>query len=358
MKRMSQPPATTELTCSALPASKSQSLLLPYLALVIGTLGLGFSAIFVKWANVPGAVSGFYRMGLAALIMAAPFARDVRRRRQNGPLSRRHVWLAVLSGLFFAGDLGTWNTAVLMTSASNATFLGNTAPIWVGLGTLFIFKQRLGRAFWVGLALGVAGSAWMVGQDFLANPTFGVGSVLSLIAAFFYGGYFLLIQRARERLSSLTTWWISAAVTTVALAGVSVAFGQSFTGYPVQSYLSLLGLALVTQVAAYLAVNYALGHLPAAIVAPTLLGQPILTALLAVPLLGQPITWTQIAGGALVIAGIWIVNRYADAEKDERPEAAPKSNTVPEIVGQSASRQIGSPPTADGQALQEFLKGE
>jgi drug/metabolite transporter (DMT)-like permease len=84
---------------------------------------------------------------------------------------------------------------------------------------------------------------------------------------------------------------------------------QPLTGYPAQTYWSLIGVALITQVGAYLAISYALGHLPASIVSPTLLGQPVLTALLAVPLLGQPLNPAQIVGGAVVLAGIWIVHR-------------------------------------------------
>ena len=66
---------------------------------------------------------------------------------------------------------------------------------------------------------------------------------------------------------------------------------------------------LVSQLAGYLAISYALGYLPASIVSPTLLGQPVLTALLAVPLLNESIGWAQVAGGALVLAGIWFINR-------------------------------------------------
>lgn len=89
----------------------------------------------------------------------------------------------------------------------------------------------------------------------------------------------------------------------------SVVLEQPLTGYPAHTYWSLIGVALITQVGAYLSINYALGHLPASIVSPTLLGQPVLTALLAVPLLGQPLSPAQIIGGVVVLAGIWIVHR-------------------------------------------------
>lgn len=279
--------------------------ILPYLALLVGIFGLGFSAIFVKWANAPGAVSGFYRMAIATAIMAVPFGIEVRRR---APATPRHLWFAVLAGLFFAFDLASWNTSVLLTSAASATLFGNTSPLWVSLGALLLFKEILRPGFWAGLALAMIGTLIIVGEN-IAVPSVNLGSLLAIIAGVFYAGFFLATQRAREGLSSLTAWWVSAATSTAVLLIVSAALGQPLTGYPPLTYWSLIGAALITQVIAYLAVNYALGHLPASIVSPTLLGQPVLTAVLAVPLLNQPLTVFQVVGGAVVLAGIWIVHR-------------------------------------------------
>lgn len=58
-----------------------------------------------------------------------------------------------------------------------------------------------------------------------------------------------------------------------------------------------------------MALAYALGHLPASVVAPTMALQPVMTALLAIPLLGEiPNLW-QGLGGLIALAGIYIVNR-------------------------------------------------
>jgi drug/metabolite transporter (DMT)-like permease len=283
---------------------------LPYAALGFGILALGLSAIFVRWANVPGAVSGFYRVAIAAVIMALPalaaHRRGAPRARTN---ARRPVFFAVLAGLFFVGDLATWNTAVLLTNAANATLFGNTAPLWVGLGALVLFKETLSSRFWTGLLLALAGAGVILGRDFLAHPTLGLGDLLAMTTGLFYAGFFLATQRAREGLDALTSWWISAATSSLGLLALSLLLRQPLAGYPLFSYLSLIAVAVITQVGGYLAINYALGHLPASIVSPTLLGQPVATALLAVPLLGEPITWAQVLGGVLVLAGIALLHQ-------------------------------------------------
>jgi len=280
--------------------------ILPYLILVFGVTAMGMSGIFVRWANAPGAVSAFYRMLIAVAVFAVPVGLRVKR---EAPLSPRHLRFAVIGGIFFALDLAIWNTSALMTSAANATLFGNTSVIWVALGALVIFKEKLRPAFWLGLLIAIVGILVVLGQDFLTHPTLGMGDLLAILAGVWYGLFFLAAERSRDKLSSLVAWWVSSATSTVALLLICVVFGFPLTGYPAQTYWSILGLALVVQVMSLLSVNYALGHLPASIVAPTSLGQPVVTALLAIPLLGQSLDLIQVLGGVLVLAGIIIVHR-------------------------------------------------
>ncbi len=281
---------------------------LPYLALAFGVMALGMSAILVKWANAPGAVSGFYRMGIAAAVLALPFGMQVRRR---GKPSTRHALFAVLGGVFFALDLASWNTALLITSAASATFLGSSSPLWVGLGTLVLFRRKLGAAFWGGTLLATFGAIIILGRDFMLHPDFGKGDLLGVAAGLFYGMFFLAAERAREKLTALAALWISVFSSMIVLLGLALIQGQPLTGYPPQTYSSLIALALWVQVVGWFVINYALGHMPASIVSTTLLGQPVLTAVLAVPLLGQPLGFIQTCGGAITLAGILVAHRFS-----------------------------------------------
>ena len=276
-----------------------------YLALGVGILSLGFSAIFVRWANAPGIVAGFYRVAIATALLAWPFYRRVK---AQGGLSRRGLRFAVLGGLFFAADLGLWATGVVMSGATNPTLLANTAPLWVGLGTLVLFRTRLRATFWAGLLLAMTGAVVILGLDSLRAVSFGVGTLLGLLAGIFYGGYFLITQRGRETLDSLTYFWPAAVTSTIAFLILCLALRQPLTGYPASAYLNFLGLGLVSQVFGYLSMNYALGHLPASIVAPTMLGQPVATAILAGPLLGETLSPWQALGGLAVLAGVYVVH--------------------------------------------------
>ncbi|MCZ2115801.1 MAG: DMT family transporter [Anaerolineae bacterium] len=275
-----------------------------YLVLGLSLLGLAFSGIFVKLAGVPGAVSGFYRMAIAVVVLALPFTRDVRR---HGIPNRHETMIAVLAGLFFAFDLFFWNTGVLLSGATNPTLMSNIAPIWVGLGAMLFFKEQLNRQFWLGLLVAIVGAAVILGVDTLNDV--GLGTFFGILSSIFYGGYFLIVQRSRHKLSTLTSFWLSAVTTTLILILMARVLGQPLTGYSKLTYLYLIALGLIIQVGGQMGIAYSLGYLPASIVSPTLLLQPMLTGLLAMPLLGEALSWMQVLGGAAVLAGVYVVHR-------------------------------------------------
>jgi drug/metabolite transporter (DMT)-like permease len=272
----------------------------------VGILALGFSALFVRWASAPGAVTGLDRMAFASLILVPiALARHGNPRRWPAAALR----MALIGGIALSFDLALWNTAVLYTSAANATLLANTAPLWVAIAAALFFKERLSGGFWIGMALVLAGAAAVLGADFLHDFAFGLGDLLALGASVFYAGYYLATQFGRRHLASLPYVASAGVTSTLILLVVVILIGYPLTGYPPQTWASFIALGLVTQVLGYVAVGYALGHLPASLVAPTMVGQPVMTALLAVPLLGEPLSAVQLFGGAAVLGGIVIVHR-------------------------------------------------
>ncbi len=249
-------------------------------------------------------------MLIAVVLLSPAFLHRSRRRIAK---LKPALGIAVLGGLLFAADLSSWATGVMLSEATNPTLLANTAPLWVGLGAMMLFKERLRGRFWVGTILALCGAALVLGLDLANGANASLGSMLGLLAGLFYGGYFLVTQRGRAALDSLSYFWPAAASSTIALFAASLALRLPLGGYPVQSYLSFLGLGIVSQVIGYLAITYALGRLPASLVAPSLLGQPVVTALLASSLLGEAIGALQAFGGIAVLIGVALVHHGREA---------------------------------------------
>jgi drug/metabolite transporter (DMT)-like permease len=287
--------------------------ILPYLALIMGIICLSFSAMFGKWANAPGPVIGFYRIGLATLILLPIFL--YRQHKYGIKFPKAILLFPILGGIFTALDHGTWNSSLRYTSAANATLLGNTAPLWVALFAWLVFRQKLRGLFWFGLALALCGAVIVLGSDFMRHPTIGMGDLLALAAGVFYAGYFIVTERGRQKLDTLSYVWLVDLVAAFTLLLITLGMKMPLSGYPTQTYLAFLGAALVSQVGGYLSIGYALGHLSASVVSPTLIGQPVVTALLAIPLLGEALRTEQWLGGLVVLVGIYLIHRSREGSK-------------------------------------------
>jgi drug/metabolite transporter (DMT)-like permease len=282
---------------------------LAYAALAAAIAGMAWSPLLVRWARVSALAVAFYRVAIAAAVLV-PWRLS---RGQARPVRARAVGLAVVGGAFFAGDLALFNSAVLRTSAATAVLLGNNAPIFVGLGTWVFLRRRPRAAFWMGLALALGGCAYIVFSD-AANGRAGArgtttGDLFALTASIFWAAYMLTTEHVRAGMDTLTFNTLAVAGSVVTLLIACVALGVPLWGYPGRTWAALLALGFVSQLAAYFALVYALGHLRATVTSVAVLAQVPLSAFLAAVFLGEPLSAAQAAGGLVVLAGIYVVTR-------------------------------------------------
>lgn len=283
-----------------------------YLALAAGVVCISWSAIFVRWTDIPGPASAFYRLLIPALVLwPTSFFERVQPR-----LSRRNLGIIALGGVFFALDLALYNTSILRTTAANATVLGNCSPIVVGLLTWLLFRRRARVAFWLGVLLAVSGSVLIVWADLARHRQFGVGDLMALGAGACFAVYLMATEEVRAHTSTLVFLRLVMLSSTLALLFINLALGISLRVPNGKTWAALFGLGLFTQLGGYLALTYALGHLPATITSICLLLQVPLTALLAVLLFRESLTLPQITGALLVLAGVALAHRRQHPEDE------------------------------------------
>jgi len=277
----------------------------PYLALLIGVIMLSMTGILVRWADAPGTITAVYRMGVAALVLT-PLA--LREKKTVYPGKNRGWGLLILAGVFVALDHGTLNSSIGLTRIANATLLNNLSPLWVALFVLIAWRESLNRWFWLGLLLALSGAAVILGFDLINHPQLGWGDVLAFFSSFFYAGYFLVTQVARRSGSLWRYSWSIYIVSAILLLCFNLIVGIPIFSYPLKSFLVFIAIGVFCQGIGLTSIVYALGHLPASIVSPTMVAQIVLTSLLAIPLTGEQLSIFQVVGGVVVIAGIILVN--------------------------------------------------
>ena len=296
----------------AKPATAGSQRLPAYLALFGGVVCIAWSAIFVRWTDIPGPASAFYRMLVPAVVLLPTFFFD----RSRASLDARTLGIIAFGGLFFAFDLAFYNTGILQTSAANATLLGNNTPIFVGLLSWLVFRQRPARSFWLGLLMAIAGAAVILWADLAHHARIGLGDLEALIASACFAVYLMVTEKIRNSTGTLAFLRMAMIASTLALLLINLAMGISLRVPHGRTIWAVLGLGLVSQLGGYLFLTYALGHLPATLTSISLLTQGPLTAAMAAVLLGEPLSPAQILGGVLVLAGVALAHRQRHPEDE------------------------------------------
>jgi drug/metabolite transporter (DMT)-like permease len=304
-----------------------------YAALLTAIACISWSAIFVRWTAIPGPASAFYRCLIPAMVLLPTWLLPGRRR-----IPWRSYAVIAVGGFFFALDLAFYNTSILQTSATNATLLGNNTPIIVGLLTWLIFRRKPAFSFWLGLFLAICGSVVIMGADLVKHSALGWGDAMALAAAACFAVYLMATEEIRSHTSTLEFLRLAVVSSTVFMFLFALILRTPLAIPDRRTFLALLGLGLVSQLGGYLALTYALGHLPATITSVSLLSQGPLTALLAAVLLGEPLTRYQGIGGALVLLGVALANHLArpDAEVNTAFGQAADGDVHPQATGETS----------------------
>jgi drug/metabolite transporter (DMT)-like permease len=275
-----------------------------YVALTVGVTAIAWSAIFVRWTLMPGIASAFYRVFFASVVLwPVLLSLGIRPFR----VKRSTLCLAALGGVFFAGDVGLYNIAVLHTSAGSATFLGNNAPLLVGLLTWGTTRRLPHQRFWMALAISLAGAYLIVSLDMRVLASRSSADFIAVLASTCFALYLITTERLRENCDTVTILALSTTASAIVLFVIAASAHISLVVPNISSLAALIGLGLVCQLTGYFCLTYALGHLPATVTSLILLAVAPLTAVFAFLTLGERMTIGQLLGGGLVLLGVWIV---------------------------------------------------
>jgi drug/metabolite transporter (DMT)-like permease len=290
---------------------------------LVSAFGFGCMAIFAKDAYKQhlGITSLLaLRFALAALIFWA-----IARLRGPITLPPRRVLLAGLGlGAFgYATQSGLYFGAVKRMDASTTSLLLYTYPAMVFIAALALRREHADRRRLAALGLAVAGTALVLVGGGGSGSFETVGVVMAIAAAVAYSTYILVADTVVPKLDPFllsaliatggaVTFWLAGAVT----GGIDVSL-------PAHGWLDIAGIVVISTVlpvSTFLLGLQRVGPSTASILSCF---EPVVTVSLAMALYGERLGPAQLAGGALVLAAVIVLQAKV------RGDVAPAHTTRP-----------------------------
>lgn len=278
------------------------SLLIAGCALSWGTIGL-----IVREVDLPAMAIVFWRVGLAAVAVAAVLLlmrrRDLFRLQGNRAAFALGLLLAVHWSLYFG--------AIKETSVASAVLITYAAPIFMALIAPVLIAEHVPRVSIAALAVSMAGIALITvaggGEGGEVEP---LGVALAVAAAITYALLIVLVKRWAAGVDPVTFVLYQSGTAAAVLAPAAVVAGLP-AGSADLGFLVLLGVALTGLTGiVYIASLRWVAATTAGILAYM---EPVSAALLAAIVLEEGLGPGVIAGGlAIVAAGVVVVLRVPD----------------------------------------------
>jgi len=279
----------------------------PYLAILVGVFAVSFSSIFVRLSTAPPLVIAAYRL-IFTFVFLAPFSLWGGATALRG-MTARQVLLSGASGIFLALHFVTWFTSLKYTSIASSVVLVTTQPLFVVIGSLIFFKERVPRRALYGGLLAFAGSMVIGATDFQLGQRAFIGDLYALFAAVMISGYLLIGRKLRGDVGLTGYTFVTYGTSAVMLSAAALIGGFSFHPYPAQDWLIFVALALVCTILGHTVFNWVLRYVQASVVSVSVLGEPLGAILWAAVFLGENPTLRQGIGGGLIFAGLYLFTR-------------------------------------------------
>jgi len=285
--------------------------------LAIGVVVVSLAAPLIRLADAPPLAIAMYR-NLFATAVLLPLALW-RHRGELRALARSDVLTLGGAGVLLAVHFGSWVPSVTLTTVAASTVLVSTQPLWSAVFARLFLGDRIRRAVAVGIGIAFAGAVMIAGFDFTLSTRAFAGDLLALTGAAAVAGHRIVALGPRRRISLLPLVAIMYGVCAVVLVLVVLVSGTRATGFEAQTWLWMGLLALGPQVIGHTLFNLLLRDVDPTVIAVAIMGEAIGASLLALALFGEIPSSGAIAGGALLLTGIFVAVRGQSRRAVEAP---------------------------------------
>lgn len=294
-------------------------------------LAIGWASPLFRLAGAPDLLASGARLLIATAMLAPFFIKDTADALR---FHRAGILRASAAGIFLSLHFAAWVPSLQLTTIAASTLLVATEPVFAAVLESTLLRERLRRNLWAGMAIALAGTAFILASDFTNldgtfSPRALLGDALALLGALFGACYFVTGRGARSKIK-IGPYLVIVNLTAglLLLAGSAVRGEPWFDGntqfpnwhgFTTQAVVYFILLAAVPQLLGHGAANVAMRHYPATVVNLAVLSEPVLATVLAYLLFNEPPRNIPsfLAGGAILLAGLAIAIFARSAPKPE-----------------------------------------
>ena len=270
------------------------------------TVVWGLVPLILKQIEMPTLAFASYRLWIGVALYVVIFLATGRR------LRWATLRITVLGGVFFAGDIALTFTAFRLTSVANATIIGALAPVFITLGAVRWFRERLDRRDAIVIASSFLGVAIVAigSQDSPAwSPAGDAAAALSVLT---WTAYWLFSKRARDRVEAIDYMASVMLVSAVVVTAMSLVTRTSLRPPDASDWGWIVLVAIVPGLLGHLSVAWSHRYVEAWLGSLLLQSQPVIGSVAAWVVLDERLSVLTALGGVVAVAATaWIVVRAA-----------------------------------------------
>ncbi len=287
---------------------------LPFLEALFAVIVWGGSFIATKIAvgqiSPTSVVWLRFAIGIPILLFAV-----ILRKQFAFPKGSEWWYFALLGFLGISFHQWLQSNGLKTAQATTTSWIVSTSPAFIAILGWLVLKEKLNLVQSLGIGLAMVGVMVVVSKGdlfSLADGKFGTyGDFLILISAVNWAVFSILSRRGLlHHPSTMMTFWVM----TIGWLITSVAFfaNKNYVDFPQldpRGWMAMIYLGVFTTGLAYIAWFDALSQLPAAQTGAFLFIEPLTSMVVAAIILNEKITPVSVLGGAVILVGIWMVNR-------------------------------------------------
>lgn len=300
----------------------------PLNRLLIGSVFISFSPVFIKIADVDPDLTGFYRMVFAALGLFPMFLLQTKKVLPD----KRTLLMLIGCGIWLGVDFMFWHRSINMIGPGLSTLLGNFQIFFTALFCWLFWRQKISGKFFLAVITAIIGLCMVTGIDFASlASTVKIGLLFGLLTAVAYSGYILQMKHAitNSQISSMTVMLIVSVSCGSFLGLIEFAQGESFVLTDPRSLLALAAVGFICTSLGWSLISAGIKEVPATLAGLIMLMQPTLAFIWDVIFFDRLTSGMEYLGITMILGAIYLGS------------AAPKKTAKTQVADSAVSATEG-----------------